>query len=1149
MTPMSRYFSLVLNNRLIKNPLTYAFLVFIASLFLFSSAHADALSRTYTDSTHSTGNNAVAMVAIAGSGVTLDAPSATYKVAIPTGTPNQNIEIRIIAACGTVSGYNSIGNTSIEAQVYRHATAGFGPTMTGGAAKSNASANCSGNNLVFTVPTSEFSTLTEDYGSSYRVALLQVRKTGGTGIRSFRVQASLSSAVVTAAEIGNASASPGQPSAVVVSAWDGRGPSTGNVAGRISYYFSPNCNFFNDSSPNSRTAYLKWFDADVGASNQPQNISWQLIDIGNGSVVASRSGSQLGANGEFREAPVTLIRGRSYEWRWENVNRTNGIQVWVPFSEITTLVTCADPIDPVGYADSCVLSGNNTIIYGWAYDDNASTNDGRPRVTTRLNGGSAVTDDTDRSYRNSQINSYLDTFSHGNRARDNRYGFAITYSGLTRGNTYNLSGTVLDVGPGSNQALGINTSSSPPSGGVSGSSGFPGSRIPDACLPNIPPTTWDYRHYQFNDGAASGTTYPLIRAGTSVTIGGRVRNYGTGTGANNYDYRLRVSLNGGSTWSNMPSGSWTAESQLASGATSSPTRSATYTIPSSTAPGTIVCFRGEISPYLGTRSSSGTISVTSSGWRVTSNRCVEIEDVPTQVTINPASSNCTTLSYNIIDPDTPNGFTVQLLVDGLVYASFTRNNQNRGANTYGISRWRDLVGRNFEVRVTHPDNPTALSGVWTPGACVTVNCEVSPLAIEANDPFSLTVTSNNSATLGSEAGTYEYEVFLRVTGLMDPEEQLDDPATAQTISPTVQTLSETSRLLVSPGAGRLSLTGRIVFVGAPNPPPCNRTAVVTARPYVRFYGNDVIACGTGDIANINVNHGYVGGSSYADYRGSASQLAVMAAGINGKPLSSNPVADQGLLPGSQVDRGNPWALAFANSGNNSGGTAITTNQDTFGGELDGNVCGRDVDEEFGRLNNGLTPTLSSSENLNSLNGRVGYGGGGILSIRGNNIVNRNIVLVAESDLLIDGNITLNGSNWSDTDDIPSVILYVDGDVYIDSTVSQVHANIIATGDIHTCSSGSTSLLAPLDEDFIANSCAGNLVIEGSLRAGGYVHFLRTTSSVLNGGSFDEAHASPTIAESVRFNPEIYVIPNGAGVPARPGVQPPYDSIIARPPSF
>ena len=216
----------------------FAILSIATVLVLLTSAPSHAASTIFSNSLTSDSNEAVPMVSRSGNGVTLDAPSALFKVSIPASMPQSTqFNIIVLNVCGTIAGYNSIGDTTVQARAYMHGVpggigAGIGPAR-------NNTSNCSGNHMIFPVAASDFVSLPNEYGNFMLVALIEVTKTGaGGGIRSFRVHADQPQARVTYAETGNPSAS-GQPTGrAAVSMWNGQGPSFGNVGGRVSYYLS-----------------------------------------------------------------------------------------------------------------------------------------------------------------------------------------------------------------------------------------------------------------------------------------------------------------------------------------------------------------------------------------------------------------------------------------------------------------------------------------------------------------------------------------------------------------------------------------------------------------------------------------------------------------------------------------------------------------------------------------------------------------------------------------------------------------------------------------------------------------------------------------------------------------------------------------------
>ncbi len=126
--------------------------------------------------------------------------------------------------------------------------------------------------------------------------------------------------------------------------------------------------------------------------------------------------------------------------------------------------------NPIGYADYCRVESGRTIVYGWAHDNN-----GDPNVSVVV-GGNTQTVASNQGYREGQIDAFLP--SQG-RTASNTYGFRADFGTLYKDTAYSIGGTIINIGAGSNAALGINTANSLDGGVVNG---FPGNRIPSGCL-------------------------------------------------------------------------------------------------------------------------------------------------------------------------------------------------------------------------------------------------------------------------------------------------------------------------------------------------------------------------------------------------------------------------------------------------------------------------------------------------------------------------------------------------------------------------------------------------------------------------------------------------------------------------------------------
>lgn len=130
--------------------------------------------------------------------------------------------------------------------------------------------------------------------------------------------------------------------------------------------------------------------------------------------------------------------------------------------------------NPLGYADSCSVSGTTTTLYGWAHDPDAPAGN-QPQVSVTVSGASTQTRNSNVSgYHQSEIDAYL---TNRGIPTSSIYGWTASYSNLYKGTRYALSGTILNVGTGANASLPI-IEDRP----IDGRPSFPGKVIPEACL-------------------------------------------------------------------------------------------------------------------------------------------------------------------------------------------------------------------------------------------------------------------------------------------------------------------------------------------------------------------------------------------------------------------------------------------------------------------------------------------------------------------------------------------------------------------------------------------------------------------------------------------------------------------------------------------
>jgi cell division septation protein DedD len=144
------------------------------------------------------------------------------------------------------------------------------------------------------------------------------------------------------------------------------------------------------------------------------------------------------------------------------------------------LIGFAASPDPIGFADSCYLDGTTTVVRGWAHDDSAGSGPD-PAVQITVAGKTAAVPTSIANYRQAEIDAAL---SSNGYTPASVYGFEARFTGLNKGTAPVISGTILNVGPGANAPLGINTFNQ---GAAPGGSIFQqGNVVPDSCLASVP---------------------------------------------------------------------------------------------------------------------------------------------------------------------------------------------------------------------------------------------------------------------------------------------------------------------------------------------------------------------------------------------------------------------------------------------------------------------------------------------------------------------------------------------------------------------------------------------------------------------------------------------------------------------------------------
>lgn len=281
-------------------------------------------------------------------------------------------------------------------------------------------------------------------------------------------------------------------------------------------------------------------------------------------------------------------------------------------------------------------------------------------------------------------------------------------------------------------------------------------------------------------------------------------------------------------------------------------------------------------------------------------------------------------------------------------------------------------------------------------------------------------------------------------------------------------------------------------------------ARISNKPYLSFYGNDVFAGGGFSGGSCNTTSGITAFTN--NTIGSGVQLAALALGqitqFNSAILrTSTPTPLNGL---SFANTGPPGYLGVAHCV-----------PDYWSGHPSS------VPSSASSLN--ITPALTTG---------VYYykPSGGTLDLKAPPGVQngQQLVLYVDGNVNITGNVVFNGaSSWAAINDIPSLYLIVQGNIYIQPSVAQLDGvyitqpklGVTPSGTIYTCANG-TGLFA---NAALYDNCKTQLTVNGAFIAQ-QVKFLRTFQSLRNSNPLGPIaeYTSPNAAEVFYFSPEIYL---------------------------
>jgi hypothetical protein len=313
---------------------------------------------------------------------------------------------------------------------------------------------------------------------------------------------------------------------------------------------------------------------------------------------------------------------------------------------------------------------------------------------------------------------------------------------------------------------------------------------------------------------------------------------------------------------------------------------------------------------------------------------------------------------------------------------------------------------------------------------------------------------------------------------------------------------------------------------------------VVAKPYERAYGGDVRVGGGFEsapgVCAANDEAAIVGWSRRApgSYGGAGVQYAAYALDAILDFASA-----LGTVPGGSRAPA-PNGLSFANIG-----LGNNTSEGHFGGFLGSAPCIPDYYAD--RPESGAT-VLGSQVNLSSL-GSGTYVRDGSLTFSNSGTANINpgetIVMYVDGDVFIRSDIVYPGA-WN-VASMPLFQLVVRGNIYIENDVTRLDGIYIAQPDgasggvIYTCATGMSAL--PLDGNLF-DTCNNKLTVNGAFVAD-QVQLLRTSGSLSQSNRGDGPPGGGAAGEVFNFNPTNWI----NQPPDTSGEAGDYDAIISLPP--
>jgi len=401
------------------------------------------------------------------------------------------------------------------------------------------------------------------------------------------------------------------------------------------------------------------------------------------------------------------------------------------------------------------------------------------------------------------------------------------------------------------------------------------------------------------------------------------------------------------------------------------------------------------------------------------------------------------------------------------------------------------------------------------GTCASVSCGTTDFAVDTvgtPDTFRVNMKLNGAST--EPPGNPTFTITVTGSGVGTNNQTFSNVGSGGVTSGSVYSNPVTFK---PTGAGSYSVTWS--YYGTTG---CNDSSNASYTPYFGVLGGDVAAgagfgngsCNgaTADIETWNTNT-----DATPNYFGGGSTLGALATGditsfVSGMGLSDYTSGTQTLLG---------HGLSFANTNNGKGNTPKN-----YGGGFGSNriPC---VADYYGTIAS-ASPTGVSSPVLGAPSGNAkdNYSFTGDLTI-GDAVLHgaitipagRTITLYVKGNVSIESNIMYAGYGLTN---VPRFNLYVQGNIFIDPKVTELHGVYIAQksttsatlkGDINTCAETITTTIEPY------NTCTSKLLVVGAMAAEGQLQLMRTHGNLVG---VPAAGVAAEPAETFQYSPELWL---------------------------